>query len=286
RFDDGTLALTVFDLRAGSTRLEADGRIGDEVAMDWSLASEDLAALLPDAGGRVEGRGNVSGALRTPDITGTLSGSELRYGEYRIASLELEADVAAGGTARSEVTLALEGAALGGLDVRNLSLEGVGTRRDHRVTLGAESSAGRLDLGLDGALEPDDLWAVVIRRLDYEHPSLEAWTLEQPARGRLSAEAAALEPLCLTGGPARLCLEGERTPERMAAAFELEDLPLALANAFLPPAARVEGAIHGTGRIAMPGGTQGGGAGGPTARVDIRTTPIRLLTGDGPGTMR
>lgn len=287
RFDDGTLALTELELRTGSTHLEADGRIGEEVAMDWSIASEDLAALLPDAGGRVEGRGNVAGSLQAPDITATLSGSGLRYGEYRLASLELDADIAAGGTARSEVTLALEGAALGGVDVRTLALEGAGTRSDHRVTLGAESSAGRLDLGIDGMLGPNEVLAFVIERLDYEHPSFEPWTLEAPARGRLAAETAALEPLCLTGGPARLCVEGERTRERLAARFELEDLPLAMANAFLPPTARLEGALNGTGSIAMAASAPGGGAAGlPTARVDLRTTPIRLLAGEQPEAMR
>src|SRR5690606_41138729 len=81
RFDDGTLALMELELRTGSTHLEADGRIGEEVAMDWSIASEDLAALLPHAGGRVEGRGNVAGSLQAPDITATLSGSGPRSGQ-------------------------------------------------------------------------------------------------------------------------------------------------------------------------------------------------------------
>lgn len=283
RFDDGTLALDTFELRSGTTRLAAGGRIGEQLAVDWSMASDNLGALLPEAGGQLDGRGNIGGTLKAPDVTAELSGSELRYADYRVASLELSANVAAGGRSRSELALSLGRAALGGVDVESLSLEGTGTRGEHTLTLDAQTSAGRLDLGVDGALAADNAWAFVVRRLDYAHPKLESWSLQAPARGQVSAAAAGLEPLCLTGGPARVCVEGERTPERLAAGFELEDLPLALANAFLPPAAGIEGAIGGSGRLEM---AQGRPSGGPTVRLDLQTTPIEVLTGDDAETRR
>ncbi|HEX7081727.1 MAG TPA: translocation/assembly module TamB domain-containing protein [Gammaproteobacteria bacterium] len=283
RFDDGALALDTFELRSGTTRVAADGRIGEQLAVDWSIASDDLAAVLPEAGGQVKGRGKVGGTLKAPDITAELSGSELRYADYRLASLELSADVAAGGTSRSELVLSLGRAALGGVDVEALSLQGAGTRGEHTLTLEAQTSAGRLDLGVDGALAADNAWAFVVRRLDYAHPKLESWSLQAPARGHVSAAGTGLEPLCLEGGSARLCVEGERRRGRLAAGFELEDLPLAVANAFLPPAAAIEGAIGGSGRLVIP---RRNPPGGPTVRLNLHTTPIELLTGDDAETRR
>ncbi|MBA3565058.1 MAG: translocation/assembly module TamB domain-containing protein, partial [Gammaproteobacteria bacterium] len=276
RYANDQLELETFHLRSGSTEVEADGRIGEQLAVNWSLASEDLSTLLPVAGGSVQGRGSASGPLTEPRVSAEISGSGLRYETYELASLELDADVDVAGETRSDLDLELRDASIGDIEIESFSLNGTGTRLDHMLDLEARTSAGRLDLSVDGSLDPDLVWAFVIERLYYAHPDLTPWSLHAPAPGQLSAEASSLERMCLTGGEALLCVAGESTPELLAAVFELEDLPLALANPFLPPAVRIDGSIGGTGNIRMARGETGEAA-TPVAHISLSTTPIRLL---------
>lgn len=283
-YADDQLELETFALRSGRSDVRADGRIGDELAVDWSITSEDLGTLLPSAGGSLQGHGNVSGPLTAPRVTAEVSGSDLSYEAHELASLELQADVDASSASRSDLTLELQDGTLGGIDVETLSLTGSGTKREHALGLAAETSAGRLDFGVDGTLDADNAWAFVIQQLDYARPGLTPWSLRSPAQGRVAAGAAALERLCLAGGPALLCVEGERTSERLEAAFELEDLPFALADPLLPAAVRLEGSIGGTGSLLLAQGRDAA-AGGPVAHVDLETTPIRLLAEGAAGEM-
>ncbi|MGH6914233.1 MAG: hypothetical protein ACREH3_11075, partial [Geminicoccales bacterium] len=196
-FSNDILNLTAFTLRSGSTEIEADGRVGSELALDWSVASDDLGTLLPAAGGKLRGSGTVSGAMAQPAIMADVSASDLSYADYEVASLTLDADVDVSGDARSDLDLRLRDGKIAGIDIETLALNGSGTRADHVLSLEARTSAGRLDLGVAGDLDSELVWAFVIDRLDYAHPDLSPWSLRSPASGRLSAQAARLETLCL-----------------------------------------------------------------------------------------
>ncbi|CAN5140903.1 translocation/assembly module TamB domain-containing protein [soil metagenome] len=278
-FANDLLELDTFRFRSGSTGIDVDGRIGKQLAVNWSITSDDLSSLLPAAGGEIRGQGRASGPLKEPLVTADLTASELRYEDYTLGALELEADIDVRGAAESTLDLAISEATLGGVEIASLSLDGTGTRADHALSLDAQTNVGRIELGVDGSLESDLAWVFLIERLDYAHPDLTPWSLRAPANGRLSADSAKLERLCLTGGQALLCLEGERTAEQIAAAFELEDLPLALANPLLPPTTRVDGSIGGSGNLRMRSG-EGDEATDPTIDIDLNTTPIRLLAED------
>ncbi|MFC6671340.1 hypothetical protein [Marinobacterium aestuariivivens] len=50
----------------GNARLEASGRAGETLALNWRLQAPDLASLLPDTGGSISASGTLTGPRRPP----------------------------------------------------------------------------------------------------------------------------------------------------------------------------------------------------------------------------
>ncbi|HUO82887.1 MAG TPA: translocation/assembly module TamB domain-containing protein [Gammaproteobacteria bacterium] len=272
-----TLQLDEFSLRSGTTRISARGRAGDELDFEWSLASEDLGSLLPDAGGNLDGSGRATGPMRTPRIAAEVSGESLRYRAFRAGSLELDADLDLAAGAASTIELSVRDGEVPGAGIEDLQVSGAGSREDHTLELSAATTRGEIALGIGGSLDAAERYAFVLERLSYRYRELDPWTLREPSSGSLAAGSARVEPACLTNDGAVLCFEGRRSEAGAAAAFELDSLPLSLLAPLLPPALVVEGRIGGTGRIELAQ------SGDFEADIGLRTSTVRLLAPAGDG---
>jgi translocation and assembly module TamB len=249
QYRSGNWSIDNLALQSGQSSVQVRGEMGDTLDFQWSLNSPDLAALLPDASGRIEGTGSLQGRREVPQISASVSGSGLRYREHRTQSLALEADVDVSGKARSTIDLELGASHLGGIGLRSLELRGTGTAKRHDLRLLADGNEIKGDLYVNGEWQ-DDVWRFRLREAQLGYFELPPWMLDEPFQGRITRASVELSQSCWSSTDnARLCLQGNLSSEAGAGSFELEKLPFAYFANLLPADALLEGHINAHGEF-------------------------------------
>lgn len=274
-----TEELTVLEqlaLSSGSTQLTADGTISDTLDVNWQVHSKDLGTLLPEAEGRIDGKGIVTGSMQRPQFIAGLNAEDLAYPGYYLKSLNLDADVDLTGEKQSKLTLQIENGNAAGVELHKIYLNGLGDPGRHSFTLTADTSKGQADIALQGELlnpwQEDMAWDFTLNTLQLKYPALEGWALQMPATGRISSGQAQLSQSCLQSREAVLCLNGSQSTEELKADFTLTELPFNYLAPFLPADIDVQGNISGKGSFHKSGSQE------PSAAIDFQTSTVRLLT--------
>jgi translocation and assembly module TamB len=261
------------DLRSGSARLTAAGTFSqDRGNLDWQLAAPNLGEALPDAGGSLAARGNVSGPWKAPRVRAQANGETLVFRTYNAGVMALVADVDLSRGGNIVLDLDAERVGIGERGFDTVTVDGRGTQDAHEVALAVRAPEGNLDLALAGAYDQAaTAWKGQIRRFDLANEQTGTWALASPAGLAASPQAAALSDFCWVSaqnGGARLCAEGQWVQAgNWNASGTVDDVPFSLLEPFLPPDLEITGGIEG--RFAA----QGSPGGLVTADVDLRPGP-------------
>jgi translocation and assembly module TamB len=239
-----TLELDRVDVRLGTTRVQANGRIAPEaVALSFDVATQDLALLDPEARGRVIAAGTIGGTRALPkiDVRATLEGFD--YEGIRIVSAEGSAAFDARAGQPVDVRIRARGVEAAGRIIESLDIEADGTTEQHRFDVAARSAPIRIAAKGVGRLESGE-WTALLDSLELRDPD-DTLRLESPATLRAGGGRLQVERTCLRGEAARLCGVGETADGRWNGEVVAEDLPLATFAAGLVPDVSLEGSIDG-----------------------------------------
>jgi translocation and assembly module TamB len=262
-------------LSSGSTKLDLSGTMSDMLDVRWQVHSKDLGTLLPEAKGRMTGKGTLAGPLKSPRVVAALDADGLVYRDTRLQSLHLDADVDVAGKAESKVSLGLTEGNAAGVELHKIVLNGRGVPGAHTLTLAADTSSGQADIALQGDLQnpgqPDMTWNFTLTQANLKYPGLDGWALQKPSSGQISAGQAMLSESCWQTGEALLCLTGRQTTEKIQADFTLTDLPFSYVSSYLPPDIDVQGNLNAKGTLRQSAKNA------PFVAVDLKTSPVRLL---------
>jgi len=195
-FQDVALAL-------GPSRLQADGILGHGAKLDARVESDDLSAVLPELGGRVD----ATVAVREQAIAIAFTGHDLAYGSHRAVVLSADAHIDREGKQHSWLRLRSSGITVAGFPVTDtrLSLDGLTQQHtlDFRVGIGQDS----VSLRGRGALV-DGRYTLDLDRIEANGPRLVPWQLQAASSLTVAATDAALTPMCIAYEARRICLEG------------------------------------------------------------------------------
>jgi len=256
-----------FDLRAGSARLQASGHLADRWDVAWNLRADNLAQLLPDASGSLATSGRLVGARATPAITATVAGQRLRYRDYRLDSINAQADVDLADARDSRLTLAAKG--VGAFDVllRALDIQAQGRASAHAIRVTLDEAQGKLQLAADGQYR-DRRWRGVLREATFASPDYGDWTLEQPGEILLSRTEAVLHSACWRWQEARLCSAAAwQASKGWNAQLATERLPTVVFAPWFAPDTTLRGTLDGETQLQSPP------AGGVRGHVTLRASP-------------
>lgn len=196
-FQDVALAL-------GPARLEADGSIGKGASFDASLVSDNLSALLPELGGRVDATVQV----RERTIAINFTGHDLAYGSHRAVVLSANAQIDRANEEHSYLRLRSNGMMIAGLPITDTRLSLDGLPQDHVLNFRVGAGNDAVSLRGSGAYVAGR-YTLALEKIAASGPRIVPWRLESESRLSLSREAAALEPLCLAYESRRLCMQGQ-----------------------------------------------------------------------------
>ncbi|WP_456064526.1 autotransporter assembly complex protein TamB [Halomonas salipaludis] len=242
--------IAALDLRQGSNRLTAQGRVAERLDLSGTLRAPDLASLSPQLGGSLQGDFDVAGTLEAPQLRLDLVGDSLSAADNRLAQLTLSARISGLDDPSLDATLEIAQLNAGGQRFSSISLELDGRLSAHRLELEALAGPGmplsRAALALDGSMnQARDRYRASLSPLevDSEHGDVR---LDQPIElaANLDAGSVQVQPFCLVyarGG--RLCVTDtlSASGEQGSAALAIRDLPMSLLEEFMPEGWSVAG---------------------------------------------
>lgn len=268
----------------GANHIRLDGQVSDSPDMRWQLEAPFLSQLDSALSGAISSRGEVSGKLENPDLQLSLAANGVRWQDYSLDKLELQAR----SPSRDHYDLQLQAHDLlaAGTAVRDLSLAVTGSVAEHQIALELLADQwGELGLGLASGYQ-DQQWQGRFTRLDLHYPDLPRWWLLSSETSRASAEQAQLGQLCLTtrtwlprprrpdtsgdivieqpeeeaadsasATPPALCVDGSWASASGAVLnASLRDIPLRMLRSYLKPEVDIAGVVDGDIRARMDAG--------------------------------
>lgn len=227
-------------LTAGNNYIQVAGTYRSE-AIDFSLTIQapSLDRLLPGLTGSVAGSGRLLGTAASPKFTGEFSASRLQFGDWSMQELTLNSrefaadalDIMATATnlGRGETELgSFSVHAQGRTDLLDIELEWL--YRDLETT-------AEFDLR-----QADDRILGRIREATISEPQAGSWSLSEPASFRIDGDDIVVDPHSWVGSGGELRVERlSRSGDALDVSAQLIELPLQLANSFLPQNYQLDG---------------------------------------------
>lgn len=245
-WSDAGLAIERLDLRSGNARIKAEGRIGEHLQLDWSIAATDLAELYPQALGQLQAQGALSGPRATPTLQASLKGQALSLKEYRIGSLDGALTIDMFRWQRLDINLAAEDLLLKGRALQSLNI--VSTPQGINAELVADELSAVVEL--QGRID-DQGWQGKLARADLSGPRLQPWRLRAPTDVQLRADVIKVDPLCWQSQDSELCLALQHNDAFWQARLDARQLPLGLLSPWLPENLGLEGIANAHARLEL-----------------------------------
>ncbi|PSJ23474.1 translocation/assembly module TamB [Halomonas sp. ND22Bw] len=263
-------------LRQGENRLDASGRVApSRLDLDARIDMPRLDTLYPDLDGALDGDIAARGSFEQPQLSLSLNGDRLAFGDNRLARLRLAGEVAGLDDPSLDLSLTADDVAAGGQAFPAIALALDGRLSAHRLTLDVDGAPdgplAALNLALEGALdEARERYRGRLMPLDadtaYGRLALdEALAFDAD----LTASAVDVQPFCLLraeGGGLCLTAPLSASPDSGRAELAIRELPMDLINDAMPVGWGVEGATEGD----LVAEWSNGGAWQATANLDSR----------------
>ncbi len=261
------LDIASFNFNSGTSNIQASGRLADELSLDWTLNSPNLAELYAEAGGQLSANGSVNGPRDTPKIAVSVSGNDFSLPDYRIGSLN--GSMAVDLFRWQQLDLALKADTINFKDqtLQSIQLDGSGSDGQHQLRAEINSDAINSIIAITGQANASG-WQGRLEQADISTRDYKSWQLKSPARLEISAEKIEAEPLCWMSSDGNICLTLQRDTDKLQAKLEAMQLPLMLFTPWLPPDLKLEGTsnahadftlqlpnkLRGNARIQLPAG--------------------------------
>ncbi|MCK9467929.1 MAG: translocation/assembly module TamB domain-containing protein [Porticoccaceae bacterium] len=247
-------------LHLGDNRLAIDGQLGlqggasraanGSLALTWQLLADELAQIHPDLKGSIRSDGRLTGTLAAPSGSAHLEARAIQFGEIAVSQVDLE--VAAPDHDNLSLDLSVTGIDAAPLENATLTAALTGALSRHRFNVELRDSGdNHLALTLTGGLL-EQQWRGQLSDLQIDNPLAGSWRQADTTALTLSAEAVALETLCLGQEATRLCTKASWRDQQLSAEGSLDALPLARFATTLPPELALLGEISSHFRAAGP----------------------------------
>jgi len=239
---DDTLAIKTANLVSGNTHITATGKIGNDLDLDWSLDSQDLAELYPGAGGRLKASGHLGGALQAPEVKAIFNGAALHFSDYAVETVDGDIAVDLLHWRQLDVRLTASN-----LDIQGQRLQSVDVTADQKQIKASLITTGvKARVELAGKLDEQG-WRGKLLNADIDTSDFSTWRLQTPVAISLERESLSSEPLCLVSAKnGKVCSSLRQAGESWDIGLELASLPLRMIGKWIPPELELDGIINAT----------------------------------------
>jgi translocation and assembly module TamB len=260
------------DLTSGKSRLQLVGKRGE--AMD-AVATIDVPSMndwLPDGAGELHGRIEAKGKWPDLNVVGDLRGNSLKVAALQAEAITANWNVDKPTDPSGRATIDATKIVVGGFEFATVRAQAQGDSKRHTLDFAATGEPLATAFYVEGSRERAG-WAGTIQRLTLQVKDAANLTLQQPVKITYTPELVKMSQACFADGDIRLCMEGDRAASgALHAQYNLQNVPLGLANTFAPASMPLSfaGTIDGRGAI------EGSADGVFKGNADIRSASGRI----------
>jgi translocation and assembly module TamB len=230
------LQLKEIQFSSGTATVSADGELGETWNLDWNLNIKDLADLLPQGKGAVQGRGSLKGSQDKPVAEGRINASAIVMQELQCEQCDLDFNLGLDDAHVSHLTLAGKNLMASAQQIHELSVKLDGSMQQHTLVMTADHAQAKLAFSATGTYRQDKTaWQGKVQQLDLDGGEIGVWKQHQPAELYASADTLTLSPLCLQDKETQLCAEVNRNNQSGDARLQIKNLSLERVHPWLPP---------------------------------------------------
>lgn len=257
---DNRLAAQDVLLQSGNNRVQVSGQATEPFDLRWQVDASNLANAWKGLQGSLVGQGVLKGTLAKPEIQADLKGKGLRYQDFRLGAVDLQAQQAG---ERYDLKGSLQDFSTGGNVLELVQVDGQGTLASHRIHAQLVHEAGKLDVAASGGWQKGQ-WQGSIPVLSLRDTPAGNWNLASPVSLQASAKALGSSSFCLTGRGAQACAKPAWTQQAgFSIAGSLQQIPLLMLKPWLPETLNPAGVADADYRFEQRGGK-------PIAEVKLR----------------
>ncbi|MCU7929497.1 MAG: translocation/assembly module TamB domain-containing protein [Candidatus Thiodiazotropha sp. (ex Codakia rugifera)] len=294
----GQLNVNQLEVVTGENRIQVNGRLGDRLALDWSVDAPELASLWPGLSGQLQADGKLAGTTEQPKVEAIVKAGELAFQDYRIE--QLNGEVALDLDGEQPLRLSLSSIGLNGMGRQwaSLKIDIDGTLPQHQLTLDlVGEQAPQLSLAGVSGLSENDLWHGQVQRLEMKTSEVGDWLLESAVGYSIGPSDQSVDPFCLTSDASKVCSMFKAGPEGgWTSNLQASDLSLTRLQQWLPDETKItgkaglqadlsadaDGQIVGEAELQIPQGGLSFELGGGHEQVDFSGGVIKaVITRDG-----
>ncbi|MGO4221430.1 translocation/assembly module TamB domain-containing protein [Lysobacter sp. TAF61] len=222
---EGDVALSL-----GGSRIDAKGKVASNLDIDAKFSPLVLSDLLPEGAGTLRGTLKLSGPRTAPDVVADLTGSGLKYGDYRADTFSAKGRLP---WQRGSGAIAVRASGLDvGLPLSSLTVDARGAVEALQLQGEARGDIGTLTLS-GNALKRGTTWEGALASFQLTPAKGASWRLQQAARFRWDGRNGALSNSCFTStGGGSLCANADWP--RRGLDLRGQSLPLSLLVPYLP----------------------------------------------------
>ncbi|MDD5393394.1 MAG: translocation/assembly module TamB domain-containing protein [Thiothrix sp.] len=259
-WDGKLLALHKVNALIGNNQLQAEGNVGESFDLHWRVDAKNLATAWMGLEGSLKGAGVLKGKLNKPEIQADLKGSKLRYQDFRLGSLDVQASQAGEiYTVKGNV----QDFKAGNTVIPSAQIDAQGTLENHRVTAKVTHPEGKADFVANGGLK-DGQWRGTVQSLSLRDTAAGDWNMAGAVKLDASANVFSSSEICLTDRGARACGKPVWSQQNgFSLTGTLQQIPLVMLRPWLPDTFNAGGAVSADYHFEQRGGK-------PTGKVDLR----------------
>lgn len=242
---DKKLDIIKLDFSSGSSQVNLRGQAGDAVKLNWTLASNDLAELYPQAKGELHARGQISGPQKTPLIKAVINGKSISYPNYELGAIDGSIAMDVFRWQQINIKLAAQALNLNSFTLQSLNIDA----NNQHLQVNAISKVATAQIELKGKLDSNG-WQGRIERADMQSQRYTDWQLKAPSKLNISTDKLVADALCWNNNQqARVCTSIKRDADQWQLQFESSKLPLLVLDPWLPPDLKLDGQADATARL-------------------------------------
>ena len=244
--DEG-MDIPLFDFHSGTSHVSAQGRVGENLSLDWRVESDNLSELYPQVQGTLQAAGQLEGRQDAPVIKATFDGQDLGLPGYRIGHIDGTVAVDLLQWQHMDIRLAAQALTLNGYALQTVDITADSKQLRAQVT----SDIANVNIELKGERDAKG-WQGQIVRADIQSSQFDDWQLKAPTVLMISENALQLESLCWHNNQqSSLCGSVQRDRELWQSTIQIAQLPLLLFSRWLPPDLKLEGTVDATAELQM-----------------------------------
>jgi translocation and assembly module TamB len=266
--------------RFGDSRLRVQSVPNIADALTITLSPLVLSDLDDEAAGTLRGTLRIDGLEGDATISGRLAGSDLRWQDERIETLDIELSTPLDFSRDARIRLQARGLEIRGEPIDRLRLDVDGGFDG--VQIDADLAGPRLALtGQWQGRRVDDVWSGELQSLRLRSGDMPELVLQSPGSLRFGDGVLELGEHCLQAAQGSACVAVRQDASGQQLDLRIADLPLALLEPWISSAERpmaVSGTVEGGGRLQLVDGRPRSG------RIELRSPQGELnwLLDEGP----